>query len=1118
MVQRFTEEDVVQWLGDHTVAKARGYIAAVSGMRWRNADTLEGSVQGSRAKPYLVRVRFHDSDRVRRVEAYCACPVSYDCKHAAALVLACLRESAGVAHAPLAASRAMLPHGVRSSVITWIENFRTEQSLAAIAVSKPASTKRTHALAYLIGLNYRGRVAVTIFKARLDKEGAIRSFESSWNALENGILKPPSFVDEDDVVILRGLIKGRSTDSFDGYALSGVVGAEVLERILASERAYGASSGDIDHLDGATKLLRGEPRPARLEWGVTDDGMLRPELVCAPPASMLATSTEPGWYVDCAIGEAGPIESAIAGRPLHNIVSMPPISIDEAALLAPVLKEIVPEMPAPLGCGEARVRVIDTEPVPVLLFDSSLCYGRPWGSGMSNGVLDFAQVFFEYEAVRTPASSTAIVHQLASGDLVQLKRRDDTQSRRMAELNKAGLRKLPDSRVYGPKPFPSGIWGLPDEDAWPGFVAHAIPSLRETGWRIEMEDSFQHNVIEIDTIEGSLTADGQGWFDVEMGITVLDRRVRLEPLLADLFRRDTRWLSGGLEKIADDEPIELSTDRNERLRIAAARIKPLVRVLIDLFGGKPDDPLRISALDAGRLEAMENQGRWQFKGDNAIRELAQKLYSGAGVARIAQPAGLKAHMRPYQIEGLAWMQFLREHTLAGVLADDMGLGKTLQTLAHILTEKDHGRLDRPALAVMPTTLIHNWLEEARRFAPDLRVLDLHGPSRHERFAAIPDHDLVLTTYPLLWRDQAALAQHEYHLLILDEAQCVKNASTKAAVTVRELNARHRLCLTGTPLENHLGELWSQFDFLLPGFLGTQKDFTARWRSPIEKGGDTTRRDLLARRLRPFMLRRRKDDVATELPPKSIITRTFELEGAQRDLYETVRAAMQKKVREAISEVGLNRSHIVVLDALLKLRQVCCDPRLVKTAQAAAVKQSAKLELLMQMVPELIDEGRRILVFSQFAGMLKLIAEALHQARLPYAMITGDTTNRRAQIERFNSGEVPIFLISLKAGGVGLNLTMADTVIHYDPWWNPAVENQATDRAHRIGQDKPVFVYKLITAGSVEEKILAMQDKKAALAQAILSEDGAKAAKFSAADLEALFEPIPEIEKPKRKRA
>jgi SNF2 family DNA or RNA helicase len=406
--------------------------------------------------------------------------------------------------------------------------------------------------------------------------------------------------------------------------------------------------------------------------------------------------------------------------------------------------------------------------------------------------------------------------------------------------------------------------------------------------------------------------------------------------------------------------------------------------------------------------------------------------------------------------------------------------------------------------------VHNWLEEAARFAPALKVLNLQGSQRKDQFAVIREHDLVLTTYALLWRDQEVLAKHDYHVLVLDEAQYVKNTHTKAAAALRELRARHRLCLTGTPLENHLGELWSQFDFLLPGLLGTQKDFTKRWRTPIEKGDDTVRRDLLARRVRPFMLRRTKNEVAKELPPKTLITRTVELEGAQRDLYETVRVAMQEKVRVAISAQGLARSHLIVLDALLKLRQVCCDPRLVKLDRAAAVTESSKLDLLLQMVPELIAEGRRILLFSQFTGMLSLIAAALTRASIDYVTLTGDTTDRVTPVKRFSQDNVPLFLISLKAGGVGLNLTAADTVIHYDPWWNPAAENQATDRAHRIGQDKPVFVYKLIAAGSIEEKIVALQEKKAALAAAILSGDGANAVKFSADDLDGLLAPMPKV--------
>ena len=389
----------------------------------------------------------------------------------------------------------------------------------------------------------------------------------------------------------------------------------------------------------------------------------------------------------------------------------------------------------------------------------------------------------------------------------------------------------------------------------------------------------------------------------------------------------------------------------------------------------------------------------------------------------------------------------------------------------------------------------------------MRVLSLHGPSRAERFASIPEHDVCLTTYPLLWRDRELLGAHAYHLLILDEAQIIKNSASQASQVVRQFSAAHRLCLTGTPMENHLGELWGLFDFLMPGFLGTTKHFTSTWRTPIEKQGNALRRSLLARRIKPFMLRRKKDEVAKELPEKTIIVRSVELDGGQRDLYETVRSAMDARVREEIATKGFARSQIVILDALLKLRQVCCDPRLVKIEAAKKVKERAKLDLLMDLLPEMVEEGRRVLLFSQFTSMLDLIADELTRRKLDFVTLTGSTTDRETPIRRFQAGEVPIFLISLKAGGTGLNLTAADTVIHYDPWWNPAVENQATDRAHRLGQSKKVFVYKLVVAGSIEEKILQLQEKKAELAAGILSEDHEGSVKFSDADLAALLEPI-----------
>jgi SNF2 family DNA or RNA helicase len=451
------------------------------------------------------------------------------------------------------------------------------------------------------------------------------------------------------------------------------------------------------------------------------------------------------------------------------------------------------------------------------------------------------------------------------------------------------------------------------------------------------------------------------------------------------------------------------------------------------------------------------------------------------------------------------MRFLGETGLGGVLADDMGLGKTVQTLAHVLAEKLDGRGDRPSLVVAPTSLMANWRMEADRFAPALKVLTLHGPDRRARFDAVPGHDLVLSTYALLPRDRDVLLAQPWHAVIVDEAQNVKNPDTNAARILRQLEARQRFCLTGTPVENHLGELWALMDFLNPGLLDDRRHFARAFRVPIEKNDDAGRRQALARRVRPFLLRRTKAEVAAELPPKTEIIEHIEMEAGQSAIYEAVRLTMHRKVREAVAAKGLDRSRIIILDALLKLRQVCCDPRLVKLPSVKkSGAASAKLGRLMEMLEELVEEGRRVLLFSQFTSMLALVEERLTAAGIAFVKITGDVRDRATPVKRFQVGEVPVFLISLKAGGTGLNLTAADTVILYDPWWNPAVEAQAIDRSHRIGQDKPVFVHRLVTLKTIEEKMLELQRRKGALAEGLFDPKAGGPLNATADDIELLL--------------
>lgn len=650
------------------------------------------------------------------------------------------------------------------------------------------------------------------------------------------------------------------------------------------------------------------------------------------------------------------------------------------------------------------------------------------------------------------------------------------------------------------------------------YLVH-MPVFQEQGWEVEVDDSFPFRPVEIEgewyaNLDKALSTTTD-WFDLELGMMIDDERVNILPLLVKMLREEgakEQFKTALDSKDAGVIYVPLSDGR--LLPVPADKIRFIAQTLIELHDADSltdDGKLRLSSWQSTQLveiEAAMQAAQMRWFGDEQVRQLGAKLKDFTKIDAIDVPGGLNATLRCYQEQGLSWLQFLRENNLNGILADDMGLGKTVQALAHIMKEKESGRMDLPVLVVAPTSLMVNWRHESQKYTPSLKVLTLHGQDRKELFDQINSHDLILTTYPLLSRDKDFLIKNQFHMLILDEAQVIKNPNTMAHRTVQQINARHRLCLTGTPMENHLGELWALFYFLMPGFLGDQKKFNQIFRVPIEKQGDDSRRENLARRVKPFMLRRTKSQVVSELPPKTEMIQNIELQPAQRALYETIRLTMHERVRQEIQEKGLNKSHIVILDALLKLRQVCCDPRLLKLEAARGVLESAKIQFLRDTLPEMIEEGRQILLFSQFTSMLALIELELAAIGVPFVKLTGQTKDRATPIDEFQSGKVPVFLISLKAGGTGLNLTAADTVIHFDPWWNPAVENQATDRAYRIGQDKPVFVYKLITLGTVEEKIMMMQQRKASLLSGIFDAHQDSDGLFNSDDLEALFEPLP----------
>ncbi len=626
---------------------------------------------------------------------------------------------------------------------------------------------------------------------------------------------------------------------------------------------------------------------------------------------------------------------------------------------------------------------------------------------------------------------------------------------------------------------------------WARFLETQVPALRAEGWDVQIDDAFGYAIHLADDnawfTDLQTETAGRDSFALDLGIEIEGLRVSLVPILVNCIDQ-------GLTPAVLEQNIEqrfllaLPPPSHDVLSVPAKRLLVLLRFLDELLSSRPargkDGKLHLDKLRAAQLATLDGL---PIRAPAELDALRERLAGFTEMSFVQPPAGLRADLRPYQHEGLSWLQFLREFSLHGVLADDMGLGKTLQTLAHLLTEKEAGRMDRPTLIIAPTSVIRNWAREAAKFTPALSVLLLHGDDRHADYYRISKHDLVITSFPLLVRDAEMLRKTEWHIVVLDEAQNIKNPKSKAAQVCASLKSRHRLCLTGTPIENHLGELWSLFHFLMPGLLGDSDGFRSYYRTPIERDADTERQQELSRRLQPLLLRRTKSAVAKDLPPKTEILHTIELDKSQTDLYETIRAAMDARVRDAISNQGVERSQIIMLDALLKLRQVCCHPQLLKIDAAQKIETSAKTAYLMEeMLPELLDEGHRVLIFSQFTEMLGIIEGELKKAAISYVKLTGDTKDRETPIMRFQKGEVPVFLISLKAGGSGLNLTTADTVIHYDPWWNPAAEAQASDRAHRIGQTKPVFIHKLICQGTIEERIVEMQKTKAALIEGLLT--------------------------------
>ncbi len=1082
---------------------------------WLVNDRLHGEVVGTRPKPYQQRIDLTHRNGKLTIDGSCDCPIGRNCKHVVATLLYSLRyppkalQTTSPPYAtiksPLQSSESDLTPDVAASL--WLQQINT----ATTRLHTPQEPDKTsNRLLYVLtpDTQHKG-LHVHLMRARPKKDGLLGKASDYPHIYDIAMGRGGVIANELDRKLCARIFQN-NPHSLDHPLLGGAESGALMRSLVESGRAYWL------HTEQAP-LQWVPPLECQLQWLCDDNDHQR--LGVGLPEHNIIVHIEPPWRLNTHTQECGELVTGLPETIANVLLRSPPISRDQMPEVIRALQKQMPDIQWPKP-NELQVSALaDIAPTPRLVllqipFEQDP-YWRRRESAVTN--LPVAQIWFDYHGMTVPCDTPGDTLSQRQDQTRLIARRDTREEARLLEQIYSETELLPVERTFPSTHLSPNLprsLSMDGGQEWMQFIVHDVPRLKSQGWEIDIQPEFPYQLAQS---EGDVSieieeSNGNEWFNLDLGIDVDGQRISLLPILLETFRQfSPEQLRALTHPDADASGKVICSLPDKRLlAIPLARLQGILSILIELFDtDRPlnsEGKLEFDITQAARLAELEAFAQTRWLGGERLLELGRKLRTFKGITPIPVPEGLTTTLRPYQQDGLNWLQFLREYGLAGILADDMGLGKTLQALTHILVEKQSGRGNLPSLVIAPTSLMFNWHAEATRFTPALRVLTLHGNERHQHFDQLNQYDLVLTTYPLLPRDKDHLLAQQFHLLILDEAHAIKNPKALATQIVHQIPAHHRLALTGTPMENHLGELWSQFHFLIPGLLGSAEKFKRQFRNPIEKLGDVQRRSTLTQRIKPFMLRRTKAQVATELPPRTDIIRSCELTGNQRDLYESVRNLMQDRIRREIDAKGFKKSQIIILDALLKLRQICCDPRLLKLATAHKVQQSAKLDMLTDLLPEMIEEGRRVLLFSQFTSMLDLIEPELQRLKIPFVRLTGDTKNRALPVQRFQDGEVPLFLISLKAGGVGLNLTAADTVIHYDPWWNPAVEDQATGRAHRMGQLNPVFSYKLTTLGTVEEKILHMQERKRELTRAIVDEPSMGVGAFTADELIGLFDP------------
>jgi SNF2 family DNA or RNA helicase len=1070
----------------NVVQKAQNYVIqgrVLDVISSNDNHNIEAHVSGTQDEPYRQDITLVNINHKVLMNAHCTCPVRQNCKHVAAALLTLVDKK------PVEEQR----------LNQWLMQL-DEQETIQRQESEQEEVEKDRII-FVLSSDHQG-VFVEFKRSKLNKKGQFnRGSKMSLTEVKYHI---PWWVTKEDGQVVSLLLSVLAANHHASKIyLEGEICALALNKMLSLCTCFWE---DSRFAISQTQALAPEFVWLELDKKHTQMQMQMPSL-----DNWEFIATVPPMFMDLDYLKIGLLQTELSTSKLKLLQQMPPVPLTQVDSIShKMLKHFSPKsVPVPADIEFYEVQ----HPLKVRLTLTMMTFADEVGAGCQPGM----KLEFVYgDQILSGRYQREAISLIKKGKVqYQLHRDLDAESAVAEVLKGRGFNFIDkiDLALSDANHTFATLGMLPMAiHQWSAFCNET--DQKEDGLRSTKQifESLGYELIETEDFDLNIVAakldinldddEDSGWFSLSLNADIDGQSVPLLALVA-------RWLQQHGEP-DDEQSLLLPSPNGGFIQVKAKTIKPLISIIKELFDRHNGDQLKVPRSRAHLLNELSASDIRLLNGER-IQRLAAKLAQFKGIVPVTLPDGLNATLRDYQKQGLDWLCFLKEYQLGGILADDMGLGKTIQALAFLLKEKQQRELNpmgpegaSTSLIICPTSLIGNWFKEASKFTPSLKVLVIHGNKRQDLLVQIEEYDLVVTTYPLLLRDDHVYSQIHFEHIILDEAQLIKNAQAKVTQLVKTLKGRFKLCLSGTPLENHLGELKSLMDFCLPGLLGQHSHFLKEFRNPIEKQGDKEKLQLLSQRMSPFLLRRTKQDVAAELPEKTVIISSLTLEKDQRNLYESIRLVMEKKLRELFAKKGVASSHIEFLDALLKLRQACCDPRLVKLEQAQKVKSNAKLTWLTENLSEMIEEGRKVLIFSQFTGMLALIEDELIKLGIGYSKLTGKTQHRQVQIDDFQEGRKPVFLISLKAGGTGLNLTTADTVIHFDPWWNPAAERQATDRAHRIGQLNPVFVYKLIAQGTVEEKIQEMQIHKQGLADSILSDKEQGPWQGSAEDLLALL--------------